>query len=110
MTIESGQEEPLREVLAEAEGLRVQLVSVGPSQQVRWHAHTAVSDTIVAVVGSVIVETAAPPARHRLEPGDRVTIPAGTAHTVSGDDRAACRFLNIHSGGAYDFRPAPDVG
>jgi quercetin dioxygenase-like cupin family protein len=78
---------PLREVLAEAEGLRVQLVSVGPDQRVRWHDHTAASDTIVVVVGPVIVEMATR-SRHRLMPGERLTIPAGTAHTVSGEDGA----------------------
>jgi quercetin dioxygenase-like cupin family protein len=109
MALDRAPEEPLREVLAEVEGLRVQIVTIGPGQRVRWHEHTAAADTIVAVVGSIVVETTAPSARHRLEPGERMTIPAGTAHTVSGGGEAACRFLNIHSGGAYDFRPLSDV-
>jgi quercetin dioxygenase-like cupin family protein len=100
-------EEPLREVLAEADGLRVQIVTVAPGQRIRWHQHTAVSDTIVAVAGVVIVETAEPPARHRLASGERLTIAAGTAHTVSGEGGAPCRFVNVHSGGRYDFRPLP---
>lgn len=97
--------EPLRDVLGEATGLRVQLVTVEPGQHVDWHAHTTVSDTIVAVTGIVVVETLEPPSRHRLESGDRVTVPAGTAHTVGGENGAACRFLNVHAGGIYDFRP-----
>ncbi len=106
---EREEDEPLRDILAEAEGLRVQLVSVGPGQRVRWHHHTAVSDTIVAVVGRVVIETAKPSGRHRLLPGERLTVPAGTAHTVSGEDGTSCRFLNIHSGGRYDFRPSPGL-
>lgn len=107
MVLDRAPGEPLREVLAEVEGLRVQIVTIGSGQRVRWHEHTAVSDTIIAVVGSLVVETAAPPAHHRLEPGERVTIPAGTAHTVSGGGQAVCRLLNLHSGGVYDFHPLP---
>ena len=105
MVSEPAGQEPVREVLAEAEGLRVQLVTVDAGQRIRWHHHTDVSDTIIAVIGPVVVETAEPPERHRLAPGDRLTLPAGTVHTVSGDGGAPCRFLNIHSGGRYDFRP-----
>ena len=97
--------EPRREVLGEASGLRVQLVTAEAGQVVGWHSHSAVSDTIVAVVGVVVVELFDPPASHRLQPGERLTIPPGTVHRVGGEDGAACRFVNVHAGGDYDFRP-----
>ena len=95
---------PVREVLATAEGLRVQLVTLDKGQLVPWHRHTVVADTILAVVGSVVVELRASIALHQLEPGDRLTIPAGTVHMVHGRDGVPCRFLNLHSGGIYDFQ------
>lgn len=101
--------EPTRELLGEAPGLRVQLVTVAPGQRVRWHRHSVVSDTIVAVQGTVVVETRDPAERRALQPGDRTTLPAGTAHTVAGDGGAACRFINVHAGGAYDFQPVQPV-
>ena len=95
--------EPVREVLASAPGLRVQLVTIAPGQRIPWHHHTEVSDTIVAIVGPVVVQfrDGAPP--HRLEAGERLTIVPGTEHTVSGEGGGACRFVNLHAGGTYDF-------
>jgi len=99
-----GPGEPIREVLAMAEGLRVQLVSLAAGQSIPWHTHTFVADTIIAVVGTVEVELEPPAIPPRLEPGERWTIPAGTPHVVHGRDGAACRFVNVHAGGSYDFQ------
>jgi quercetin dioxygenase-like cupin family protein len=95
---------PVREVLATVDGLRVQLVTIDTGQRIPWHMHTAVSDTIVAVTGVVDVE-AATDGHHLLQPGERWTIQAGTAHAVSGEADGPCRFLNLHAGGEYDFQP-----
>jgi quercetin dioxygenase-like cupin family protein len=103
------QNEPVREVLASVEGLRVQLVSLAAGQLVPWHRHSAVTDTIVAVSGPVIIEIGEPGACHVLESGERLTIDAGIAHSVHATDNAACRFLNLHAGGAYDFDALPDA-
>jgi quercetin dioxygenase-like cupin family protein len=104
VTVDRTDDGPRREVLVEVAGLRVQLVSLEAHQQVPWHEHSMVSDTIVAVAGKVVVDIGAPATRWHLEPGQRLAIPAGTAHSVSGDG-GPCRFLNIHAGGAYDFLP-----
>ena len=45
--------------------------------------------------------------RQVLEPGQRLTIAAGVVHRVGGEGGTACRFLNVHAGGAYDFRASP---
>lgn len=96
---------PLREVLASVEGLRVQMVTLADGQSIPRHRHAEVSDTLVAVQGIVVVEVDGDQASRVLEPGDRMTIPAGTAHRVHGADDGACRFINLHAGGAYDFVP-----
>ncbi|MCC6236031.1 MAG: cupin domain-containing protein [Dehalococcoidia bacterium] len=95
--------EPAREVLATAPGLRVQLVTVAPGQSIPRHHHTKVSDTLIAVQGTVVVEVDGDESVHRLEPGERFTIPPGTVHRVSGEHGCSCRFLNLHAGGDYDF-------
>lgn len=94
-------DEPIREVLASVDGLRVQLVTLAPHQCIPWHRHTVAADTVIAVLGTVIVETSV--GDHSLMPGERLIIPAGTAHTVRGGGGAGCRFMNLHAGGAYDF-------
>jgi quercetin dioxygenase-like cupin family protein len=90
--------------LATVPGLRVQFVTLAAGQSVPLHRHSEVSDTILPVVGPVVVEMQAPGVLHRLAPGERLTIPAGTPHLVHGEDGAPCRFLNLHAGGAYDFQ------
>lgn len=94
--------EPVRELLASAQGLRVQLVTIEAGQRIPWHRHTSVSDTIIAVAGVVDVEIEGE-GHHLLRGGERWTIPPGTAHTVSGE-AAPCRFVNLHAGGEYDFQ------
>jgi quercetin dioxygenase-like cupin family protein len=97
--------EAVREVLGEVEGLRVQLVTLEPGQRIGWHRHTAATDTLVCVAGTVIVETRDPGERRTLAPGERLTILVGVVHTVSGEAQATCRFINVHAGGVYDFVP-----
>ena len=93
-----------REVLAQTADVRVQLVTLATGGAVPWHFHSHVSDTIVAVVGTVVVETRDPPARHALASGQHLTLAAGAVHRVAGDGDGACRFINVHAGGPYDFR------
>ena len=99
-----------REILVQTADVRVQIVTLAPGEAVPWHVHSTVTDRIVAIVGDLAIETAAPPTRHRLAPGQRLAIPPGAAHRVAGADGNPCQFLNVHSGGAYDFRPVPRGG
>jgi quercetin dioxygenase-like cupin family protein len=95
--------DPVRELLASAPGLRVQLVTIEAGQQIPQHCHTSVSDTIIAVAGVVDVEVEGE-GHHLLRGGERWTIPAGTVHSVSGERSARCVFVNLHAGGEYDFQ------
>jgi len=94
--------EPVREVLASVDGLRVQAVTIAPGQRIPWHRHSEVSDTIVAVTGQVVVEFR-DEAPQRLAPGDRITVAPGVEHSVHGAADGACQFINLHAGGVYDF-------
>jgi outer membrane protein assembly factor BamD (BamD/ComL family) len=45
-----------RELVAEAPGLRVQVLTVGPGQCVPWHRHTEITDTFFCLDGPMLVE------------------------------------------------------
>ena len=59
-----------RELIAQAPGLRVQVLSLGPGQCVPWHHHTAVTDTFFCLEGPMVVETRAPETSVRLATGE----------------------------------------
>ena len=94
-----------REIVAEADGMRVQILTVGAGEAVPWHYHTAVTDVFVGLEGTVVIETRAPRARHELEPGEHCVVPPMTAHQVSGNDGRGCRFTLVQGVGEHDFNP-----
>lgn len=99
-----------RELVSEADGLRVQILTLGPGETVPWHYHSLVSDVFICLEGTTVVETRAPRARHELGPGEHCTVPAKTAHEVSEKDGRGCRFAIVQGVGAYDFVPVGGDG
>ena len=71
-------------------------------------AVVAETDSVEALrEGMVIVETCDVTRRRTLTPAERMPLPVGAAHRASGAGGAggaACRFMNIRAGGAYDFQ------
>jgi mannose-6-phosphate isomerase-like protein (cupin superfamily) len=53
----------------------------------------------------MLVETRGPRHAYRLEPGQRCTVPAKTAHYVHGEAGGPCKFLIVQGVGVYDFVP-----
>ena len=94
-----------RELVADSDGLRVQILTLGPGEAVPWHYHSVVSDIFVGLEGTTVVETRAPRARHELAPGEHCVVPAKTAHEVTSKDGKACRFTIVQGVGAHDFNP-----
>ena len=94
-----------RELIAQAAGLRVQVLTLGPGQCVPWHRHTSITDTFFCLDGPMVVETRAPEARQMLEVGGRAAVPAGRPHFVSGVDAGPCRFVIVQGVGKYDYVP-----
>ena len=93
------------EIIAEADGMRVQIMTLGTGEVVPWHYHTAVTDVFVGLEGTVVIETRAPRARHELEPGNHCVVPPMTAHQVSGKDGRGCRVTLVQGVGEHDFNP-----
>ncbi len=94
-----------RELIAESDGLRVQVLTLGPGQCVPWHHHTTITDTFFCLDGPMIVETREPEASHHLERGERVAVPPGRPHRVTGADDGRCRFVIVQGVGEYDYIP-----
>lgn len=95
-----------RELIADARGLRVQVLRIGPGQCVPWHHHTRITDTFFCLEGPMVVETRHPVQRHELLPGQRCSVPAGVDHKVSAKDDGRCAFVIVQGVGEYDFVPA----
>jgi hypothetical protein len=67
------------DIVAEADGMRVQVMTLAAGEEVPWHYHTAVTDVFVGLEGTVVIETRAPRARHELAPGDHCVVPPHSA-------------------------------
>lgn len=94
-----------REVIAEGADLRVSILTLAAGECVPWHYHSEITDDIVCLEGTTVVETRAPRAMHVLEPGQRCTIGPKTAHCVRGKDDGPCRYLVVQGVGVYDWMP-----
>lgn len=94
-----------RETVAEGKDLRVLILTLAAGQCVPWHYHSEIADSFVCLEGPMVVETRAPRATHVLEPGQRCTVPAKTAHYVHGLNDGPCKFLIVQGVGVYDFVP-----
>lgn len=95
-----------RELVAESDGLRVQILTIGPDQCVPWHYHSRITDTFFCLDGPMVVKTRSPEAERILQPGDSCAVPPGQPHIVSGRDGGRCRFVIVQGVGVYDFVPA----
>lgn len=92
-----------QETVVEGADLRVSILTLDPGECVPWHWHSEVTDDFVCMDGPMVVETRAPRHEYVLQPGQRCTVPAKTAHYVHGVDGGACRFMIVQGVGVYDF-------
>ena len=94
-----------REMVAETPDLRMLVLTLGPGQAVPWHWHSAVTDHMICLEGSMVVEMRAPREVIELQPGQRCTVPVKRAHHVSGKNGGRCKFAILQGIGRYDFNP-----
>jgi quercetin dioxygenase-like cupin family protein len=94
-----------REIVAEGADLRVSILTLAAGERVSWHYHSEITDDIVCMAGTTVVETRAPRATHVLELGQRCTVGPKVAHCVHGKDDGPCRYLIVQGVGVYDFMP-----
>lgn len=94
-----------RETLAEGADMRVRILTLAPGECIPWHYHSEITDHFVCLEGPMVVETRAPRAEHRLEPGGRCDVGPKIAHYVHGLDGGPCKFLIVQGVGVYDNVP-----
>ena len=97
-----------REIVAEGTDLQVSIFNLAAGDSVSWHFHSEITDDIVCLQGTTVVETRAPRATHVLQPGERCAIGPKTAHYVHGKDDGPCRYLIVQGVGVYDWNPASE--
>ncbi len=94
-----------RELVAETNGLRVQVLTIGPHQRVPWHHHSNIADTFFCLDGPMVVETRQPDYTHELRAGDRLSVPPNCPHTVFAASGGRCKFVIVQGVGSYDYVP-----
>ena len=94
-----------RELIAETNGLRVQVLTIGPHQCVPWHHHSNITDTFFCLEGPMVVETRQPDNTHELRAGDRLSVPPHCVHTVFAARGGRCKFVIVQGVGIYDYVP-----
>lgn len=103
--VSRGYEIEKRELVAEAAGLRVQILTLAAGQCVPWHLHSNIADTFVCLDGPMAVLTREPEGETVLRPGETCAVSARVPHYVSGTNGGPCRFLIVQGVGTYDFVP-----
>ena len=104
-----------RELIAEAPGLRMQILTLAAGQEVPWHWHSEVTDTFWCMDGPMVIETRAPrEVRWGIGAGPDACRPGPRrAHRVTGKagggaalrHPAGCRDLRVPAGGLTPTGP-----
>src|SRR3954463_12141001 len=89
------------------EGLDAGSWSNGPGDRYAAHAH-AYDKVLVCARGSIVFGLPDPGASIRLEPGDRLELPAGTRHDAAvGPDGVTCLEAHRQAGSVASLRRLP---
>jgi quercetin dioxygenase-like cupin family protein len=86
-------------------GFRITEMQIGPAQEVPWHYHNRVQDTIYVVAGAIRIELQDPVEEVRLTPGKTFTIAPRRPHRVTSIGDGSANFFVLQGGGDFDFAP-----
>ena len=92
-----------RQLIAETPDVCVQILTLGRGEEVPWHFHTEVTDTIACLDGPMVVKIRDAAESNELQAGEIVTVPPKPPHQVAGKDGGPCRFMVVQGVGKYDF-------
>jgi quercetin dioxygenase-like cupin family protein len=90
---------------AERPGFRINELQISPVQEVPWHMHTRVRDTLYVIDGTLRVYLGDPDKEIVLGPADSFVIAPGRPHRVTNAGATSATFLAIQGIGEYDFVP-----
>ncbi|HET9534466.1 MAG TPA: cupin domain-containing protein [Mesorhizobium sp.] len=86
-------------------GLRITEMQISQTQQVPWHFHNHVQDTLYVVSGAIRIELRNPVEEVRLTPGQIFAIPPKRPHRVTSTGDTSANFIVLQSNGEFDFTP-----
>ncbi len=91
------------EVIAKTDTVRVRIMSLEPREIADWHYHTAVTDDIFCLTGTIIVRMKEPDEEAKLMPGKRCRIKIGRIHQLENLEDEEATYLLVQGTGQYDF-------
>ena len=87
-------------IIAETPELRALHITLAEADVIPWHHHNHVTENFTCARGVLVAETRAPRGKHRLAPGERLTLPPKTAHRVRNRGKRDCCFVLVQGVGA----------
>ena len=94
---------PRSKTLITAPLVRVSRTTLDPGEAIEWHHHSAVQDSFYTLIGTIVISTRDPNARHALAEGEAFRVPRGTTHRVSNESGSRVEYLLVQHGGQFDF-------
>lgn len=85
---------------------RITEMQISPTQEVPWHYHNHVQDTLHVVSGTIRIELRGPIEEARLSPGQTFSIAPKRPHRVTNIGDTSANFIVLQGDGEFDFAPA----
>ncbi len=89
-----------REELVRTDDVRVVQISMGAGEQLTWHYHSQIRESIFCLAGELRVLSAR--REQTLRTGQKASFTAGEAHALQNPGRQVASYLLIQHG-PYDF-------
>jgi quercetin dioxygenase-like cupin family protein len=86
-------------------GFRITEMQISPTQEVPWHYHNYVQDTLYVVSGAIRIELSNPIDEVRLTPGQIFSIAPKRPHRVTNIGDTSANFIVLQGNGEFDFAP-----
>lgn len=86
-------------------GFRITEMQLSQTQEVPWHFHNHVQDTLYLVSGAIRIELQEPTEEVRLTPGKIFAIAPKRPHRVTNVGDGSANFMVLQGGGEFDFAP-----
>jgi len=84
---------------------RITEMQISPTQEVPWHYHNHVQDTLHVVSGTIRIELRGPIEEARLSPGQTFSIAPKRPHRVTNIGDTSANFIVLQGDGEFDFAP-----
>lgn len=90
---------------AERPGFRIVEILIAEGQEIPWHSHSNITDTIYVLDGDIVVSAREPVEEVELGPGDTCVLEPGRPHRIVTKGPGSATFLALQGLGEYDFVP-----